>query len=310
MFPGAAPGSVRRVTSPVSLADVIAILDRRYPPSGASEWDAVGTVCGDPAQPVRRVLFAIDATAAVVDEALAWGADLLVTHHPLLLRGVHSVAATTAKGEVVHRLIRGGCALHAAHTNADAPAGGVPESLALAVGLIDLAPLVPAEDAATGAGRVGRLPVPLTLREFAQRVAEVLPATAQGVRVAGDLDATVRVVAVVGGSGDSFFDDVRGAGADVYLTGDLRHHPALELRERAGFEAAAAGRPRSSGRPFLVDVAHSASEFPWLARAAATLADDVAAGHGTTVETRVAALSTDPWTERLASVPREQGPRP
>lgn len=306
------------MTAAATLADVVALLDRRYPPSGAADWDAVGTVCGDPAQPVRRVLLAIDATTAVVDEALAWGADLIVTHHPLLLRGVHAVAATTAKGALVHRLIRGGCALHAAHTNADAVEGGVPESLGLAVGLVDLVPLVPDDrgsdvlgaTGATGAGRVGTLPAPMTLRAFAERVAQVLPPTAQGVRVAGDLDAVVSRVAVVGGSGDSFFDAVRAARADVYLTGDLRHHPALELRERAGFEAVAAGRPRADGRPFLVDVAHSASEWPWLARAAALLADDVAAAHGTTVETRISQQSTDPWTARLASTPREQGPQP
>ncbi len=300
----------------ITLADVVALLDRRYPPSGAEDWDAVGTVCGDPRQPVRRVLLAIDATSAVADEALAWGADLLLTHHPLLLRGVHSVAATTAKGDVVHRLVRGGCALHAAHTNADAVAGGVPESLALALGLVDLAPLVPSgaagdgEAALTGAGRVGRLPEPTTLGAFAARVAATLPATAQGVRVAGDLEGTVTRVAVVGGSGDSFFDAVRTAGVDVYVTGDLRHHPALELRQRAEFEAAAAGLDPSDGRPFLIDVAHSASEWPWLARAAELLAQDVLAAHGTTVETRVSSLSTDPWTAHLASAPREQGPRP
>lgn len=302
----------------ITLADVVALLDRRYPPSGAEDWDAVGTVCGDPRQPVRRVLLAIDATSAVVDEALAWGADLLLTHHPLLLRGVHSVAATTFKGDLVHRLVRGGCALHAAHTNADAVAGGVPESLALALGLVDLVPLVPAGGATadggaeglTGAGRVGRLPEPTTLRAFAERVAETLPRTAQGVRVAGDLDAVVTRVAVVGGSGDSFFDAVRAAGADVYVTGDLRHHPALELRQRAEFEAVAAGLDRSGGRPFLVDVAHSASEWPWLARAAELLAGDVHEAYGTTVETRVSSLTTDPWTAHLASAPREQGPRP
>ncbi len=298
-----------------TLADVVALLDRRYPPSGAEDWDAVGTVCGDPRQPVRRVLLAIDATSAVVDEALEWGADLLLTHHPLLLRGVHSVAATTFKGELVHRLVRGGCALHAAHTNADAVTGGVPESLALALGLVDLRPLVPADDGGaggepTGAGRVGRLPEPTTLRAFAERVAQTLPRTAQGVRVAGDLDATVARVAVVGGSGDSFFDAVRAAGADVYVTGDLRHHPALELRQRAEFEAATAGLERADGRPFLVDVAHSASEWPWLARAAELLARDVAEAHGATVETRVSTLTTDPWTAHLASDPREQGPRP
>jgi dinuclear metal center YbgI/SA1388 family protein len=387
----------------LDLAAVVALLDRRYPPATAEPWDAVGTVCGDPDQPVRRVLLAVDPTLEVVDEAVDWGADLLVTHHPLLLRPVHSVAATTAKGAAVHRLVRAGCALHVAHTNADAARGGVAEALAEAVGLTDLEPLtpVPAEaldkvvvfvptpeaehlvDAlaaagagalgeysrcawtttgtgtfvpgaaaqpaigragqvervdetrvemvaprrlrsrvlaalrtahpyeepafdvlelaalpgSTGIGRVGTLPGDLTLRAFGERVATALPATEQGVRLAGDLDAVVRRVAVVGGSGDSLFDAVRGSGADAYLTADLRHHPASELRERAVFEAA---RQRGvPSRPFLVDVAHFASEWPWLRRAAAQLEADAAAA-GTTVETRVSTLRTDPWTARIA----------
>src|SRR5690606_12517327 len=83
-------------------------------------------------------------TLDVVEEAVAWSADLLVTHHPLLLRPVHSVAATTPKGRAVHRLLRAGCALHVAHTNADAAPGGVAEALAAVLGLVDLRPLVPA----------------------------------------------------------------------------------------------------------------------------------------------------------------------
>ena len=96
---------MRHVSSPV-LADVVRLLERRYPPSTAESWDAVGLVTGDPTQPVRRVLFAVDPVAAVVDEATAWGADLVVTHHPLLLRPVHSIAATTFKGALLHRLVR------------------------------------------------------------------------------------------------------------------------------------------------------------------------------------------------------------
>src|SRR5690606_1860037 len=134
----------------------------------------------------------------------------------------------------------------------------------------------------------------------------VLPPTAQGVRVAGPADAAVRRVAVVGGSGDSFFDAVRAAGADVYVTGDLRHHPALELRERARFEAARAGLAPDAGRPFLVDVAHSASEWPWLARAAERLAADVRAAGGT-IEVRPTTVRTDPW---IAHVPSHAGGLP
>lgn len=303
-------------TAPSSpaLRDVVAALEDLYPPSTAEGWDAVGLVVGDPAAPVRKILFAVDPVAGVVDEAIAWGADLLVTHHPLFLRPVHSVAATTFKGDVVHRLLRAGCGLYVAHTNADAAPRGVADALADLVGITDRSPLVVGDDgvdtgAVRGIGRVGRLAEPTTLGGFAERVAAVLPATAQGVRVAGDLDAPVATAAVVGGSGDSLFDAVRAAAVDVYVTADLRHHPASELRERADFEAGAGG----AATPFLVDVAHFASEWPWLEYAAEDVVArlGVRAGVGTgdgsgegTVSTRVSTIGTDPWTARVASTVR------
>ncbi|HEY5049458.1 MAG TPA: Nif3-like dinuclear metal center hexameric protein [Acidothermaceae bacterium] len=126
-----------------TLADVVAIMEGLYPPSLAASWDAVGLVCGDPAQRVRRILFAVDPVAVVVDEAIERGADLLITHHPLFLHGTSSVAATTAKGRSVHRLIRAGIALHVAHTNADHANPGVSDALAAALGLVDTRPLEP-----------------------------------------------------------------------------------------------------------------------------------------------------------------------
>jgi dinuclear metal center YbgI/SA1388 family protein len=131
------------------LADVTALLDGWYDPSWAADWDAVGLVCGDPAQPVGRILLAVDPAPAVVAEAVEWGADLVVCHHPLLLTGVHGVAATTPKGRVVHDLLRAGTALFTAHTNADVPADGVNEALALAVGVVDPTVLLDEDDDAT-----------------------------------------------------------------------------------------------------------------------------------------------------------------
>lgn len=290
-----------------SLARVVALLEARYPPSTAESWDAVGLVTGDPAAPVRKVLFAVDPVAAVIAEAAEWGADLLVTHHPLLLRGVHSVAAGTLKGQAVHTLITSGCALFAAHTNADAASRGVADALADAFGLLERTPLEPTPGAAPGVGlgRVGRLPSPTTLRAFAELVATVLPETAQGIRVAGDLTAEVSTVAVLGGSGDSHLGAARASGADVYVTSDLKHHGVSDAREQAALDAVLAGRPAQDGRPFLVDTAHFASEWPWLAYAAADLVHDLAAT-GTTVETRVSTVTTDPWTARIA----RPGPTP
>lgn len=369
------------------LADVTAAVDRLYDPTLAESWDAVGLVCGDPDAEVRRVLFAVDPVAAVAEEAVEWGADLVVTHHPLFLRPVHGVAATTPKGRLVHRLLTRGIGLHVAHTNADRADPGVSDALARALGLGGLRPLAPAppdpvdklvvfvpeEEAdqlldalaaagagrigayercawttagigtfrpgegasptigsvgaveqvretrvemvmprarrravlealvaahsyeepaydvyelasmpgAAGTGRVGRLEEPEPLREFLQRVAGALPATATGARAAGDPETPVRTVAVCGGAGDSLLGAARAAGVDAYVTADLRHHPASEAQE--------------AGPPALVDVAHWASEWPWLEAAAARLNDELVSA-GTTVETRVSTTPTDPWT--------------
>lgn len=373
-------------TTVPTLADVIGALETAYPPALAESWDSVGLVAGDPADEVRKVVVAVDATAAVVDEALASGAQLLLVHHPLLLRGVDTVGAHTPKGALLHRLIRGGCALYSAHTNADRADPGVSDALAGALGLVATRPLVPIPDTATdkwvvmvpttdtvrvrealfaagagelgdyrecswtvtgdgqfrplpgaaptlgtvgevetvredrveviaprrsrarilaalraahpyeepafdvfetadfpgsrGLGRIGELPEPQTLREFTARVAAALPRTEWGVRAAGDPERVVRTVAVCGGSGDSLLDTVSRLGADVYVTADLRHHPADEHLRRGG--------------PALVDVAHWASEQPWCAQAKGVLDGRFGSVDGWDV--RVTELRTDPWT--------------
>src|SRR5687768_12680178 len=107
------------------LRDVVELLDEWYPPATADSWDAVGLVAGDPDAPVGKVLLAVDPVQKVADEAATWGADLLVVHHPLFLKAVHGVAATTAKGRTLATLTKAGCALHTAHTNADQARDGV-----------------------------------------------------------------------------------------------------------------------------------------------------------------------------------------
>jgi dinuclear metal center YbgI/SA1388 family protein len=381
--------TIRELPFPaVPLGEVITALEARYDPSLAEDWDAVGLVCGDPEEPVRSVLFAVDPTAEVVDEAIATGVDLLVTHHPLLLSPVHGVPASDPKGRLVHRLIRAGVALFVAHTNADrAPDHGVNDALAGALGVTGLRPLEAAaapetdtlvvfvpvgisdelvdalaaagagvigdytrcvwqttgtgtfipgagthpaigrrghveqvpevrlemvvprssrddvlralhelhpyedpgyaffENSATasraGLGRVGELTDPVTLREFAERVAGTLPATSGGVRVAGDPGRIVRTVAVCGGSGASMMGAAAAVGADVFVTSDLKHHAAQDAAQASG--------------PALCDVAHFASEFPWLACAADLLRRDL----GARVDVTVSARPTDPWTWRV-----------
>src|SRR5690348_5056930 len=117
----------------VALSEIIGVLDEAYPPRLAQGWDSVGLVCGDPCETVETVTVAVDATAAVVAEVPDSG--LLLAHHPLLLRGVDTVAASTAKGALLHQMIRTGRALFTAHTNADSAAPGVSDALAETIGL-------------------------------------------------------------------------------------------------------------------------------------------------------------------------------
>jgi dinuclear metal center YbgI/SA1388 family protein len=376
------------------LAELIAVLEEWFDPRLAESWDAIGLVCGDPDEPVERVLLAVDAVPSTVGEAIDWSAQLLLTHHPLLLTGVHGVPADDPKGVLVHRMIRTGVAHYVAHTNADVARPGVSDALADALGLTEVRPLDPRPSAAldklvvfvpqaaapalvdalaaagagrlgdyercawltdglgtfrplpgaspaigavgeveqvpetrvemvvptgrraeviaalraahpyeepafdllatvplageVGTGRIGRLPTPMTLAEFVAHAARVLPPTAWGVRAAGDPDVRVQSIAVCGGSGGDRAETARAAGADVFLTADLKHHPVVEaVTERGGSGMA------------LVDAAHWATEAPWLDAVAAALRDRFA----TTVEVRVSRRVTDPWTLHLPSAP-------
>jgi dinuclear metal center YbgI/SA1388 family protein len=268
----------------MNLADAVAALEKAYPPELAESWDAVGLVCGDPAADVSSVLVCVDPVESTVDEALSLGCQLIVAHHPLLLRGVHGVPADTPKGSLVHRLIRGGCALYCAHTNADAANPGVSDALAAAIGLAVIRPLNPREDGFTGIGRIAELPEPEPFAAFVERVAAALPATEGGVRGAGDPQRPIKTVAVSGGAGDSYLGVATAAGVDAYVTADLRHHPASEHLAAAGV-------------PALVDVAHWASEWPWCEQAAGVLRSSF----GGNVDIHVSTRRTDPWTVGVAT---------
>lgn len=285
---GDQPGSLALVPR---LSEVIAALENLWPAERAEPWDAVGTVVGDPDQEVSRVLFAVDPVQEIVDEAVKLDADLLVTHHPLYLRGTTTVAASTFKGRVVHTLIKHDIALHVAHTNADTADPGVSDALAGALDLRVVGPLVPDPadpSGRRGLGRICELDHPLTVRELALKAAERLPATAQGIRVAGDSEATVRTIAVSGGSGDSLFDQVRAAGVDAFLTADLRHHPVSEARAHSPLA--------------LLDAAHWATEWPWC-ELAATQLDEISDRNGWGLRVHVSDTVTDPWTAHAASNP-------
>jgi dinuclear metal center YbgI/SA1388 family protein len=280
---------VTHTGSETTVADVVSAMSTRYPAEWAEDWDRVGLVVGDPAAPVRRVLLVVDCVPETVTEAVDRGVEMIIAHHPLLLRGVHSVATTSYKGSVVHHLIRAGIALLVAHTNADVAEPGVSGALAGVLELRDTRPLLPGAGGPAGSGRVGLLPHSMTLAELAAYVAARLPATFTGVRAAGDPDRRVATLAVMGGAGDECLGAAAAVGADAYLTADLRHHPASEHLAEAG--------------PALLDAAHWATERPWLDLLATELAADLPIG------VYVSDLVTDVWRVHVPS-PQLKEPRP
>lgn len=267
-----------------TLSELTAHLDSIYPRHWAYDWDRVGLVLGRGEWPARKVLCAVDCVPETVQEAIEIEADVMVVHHPLLLRGVsHVDPSVSHKGDIIHSLIENRIGLYVAHTNADVANPGVSDALADRLGLQNLRPLAPLNDgehidSGRGIGRVGTLPNSLRLREFVNLVSAVLPRTAWGIRATGRVDQSVTTVAVSGGAGDSYLGAAQSAGVDVFVTSDLRHHPVSEFLADGGSDA-----------PALIDVAHYASERPWVdlvARQISEVAKEVIVSH------RV----TDPWT--------------
>ncbi|MBW3087910.1 Nif3-like dinuclear metal center hexameric protein [Bifidobacterium sp. 82T24] len=292
-----------------SLYQIVNVLETLYPLRYAEEWDEPGLIVGDPAWSVSRIYCAVDPTSEIVDEAIAHGASLLITHHPLFFRSVHEVSGLGFRGDIVNRLVEHHCALWVGHTNADSAHRGTAHAFADRLGLVDQRPLVPIHDDrsefSVGLGRVGSLPEPTTLRELATRVARLLPETSLGIQVAGDPDEPVRLVATLPGSGDSLFDEVRASGADVYITSDLRHHPATDAWQQAKYETRlraqgfAVGHGDATPRPALINTPHSAIERSLFHYLVGDVRDAIANRLGVTIPVELSQTNTDPWTFRM-----------
>ena len=262
----------------VKLASLLPVFESLWPQASADEWDQVGLASGSPDQQIERVLLCVDPTINVLQEAKNRSCQLVVSHHPLLLEGVHSVAEGELKGDILAYAITNSIALFSAHTNADIVPGGVSDVLATKIGIQGSVPLVPTSGV-SGHGRVGNLDSPMSIRDLAIRINEVLPATYAPIRLAGDPDRIVSKVAVVGGSGASFLPDAINAGAECFITSDLKHHVSLEAISDPANQIS------------LIDISHFAAESLWLEPAATQLSEKVP-----TVEVLVSEISTDPWS--------------
>jgi dinuclear metal center YbgI/SA1388 family protein len=263
----------------ITVRELNSLIDSQWPLSGQEDWDNSGLVSGSPDSVLKSALLVVDVTDETVSEAIDGGHDVLIAHHPLLLRGIMSIAEDRYKGELLARLIRAKCALIAIHTNGDRVPTGTSATLASAIGLTDTQPLV--ENALGGGMGVHGKVAPQTLGDFARAIAAALPSTAGGVRVAGDFARQVATVSLCAGAGDSLLTHPMVRSSDVYVSSDLRHHPASEFREQA----------RLDNDTALIDISHWAAEWLWLDQAAKELR-----GLAPELAVTVSHLNTDPWT--------------
>ncbi len=211
-------------SQPFTVNDLLAALDGIAAFALAESWDNVGLLAGDASTPVRGILVALDPTEEMVDEALASGANVLVTHHPVIFQPLKAVRTDTPAGRLLAKALAAGVALIACHTNLDLVGGGVNDVLAARLGLVEIRPLADRADAEHAFGRLGRLTAALPGREVLARVARLLGV--EVLAVAGPVPETVRTVAVCGGSGSELAETAWRAGAELYLTAEVKHSTA------------------------------------------------------------------------------------
>lgn len=250
---------------PVKCQTIVSYIEEMAPKALALEHDNTGWQVGDPQAPVEKVLVALDVSAQTVDEAAEKGAQLIVSHHPLIYRPLRNIRLDLPLGGVLAKLIRAGIGVYSAHTNLDAAENGVSDALAERLGLVEVTLLNPDVG---GFGRVGRPSEPVAFGEFIEKVKAALDVPA--VRAGGPPDREVKKVAICGGSGGDLWSKAAFAGADVFITGDLKYHTVQDIL--------------NAGMNFI-DPGHFASEKVILEPLAAYLRERIEkAGLGVSVE--------------------------
>jgi dinuclear metal center YbgI/SA1388 family protein len=258
------------------LSSLVNHFNSLWPESEVADWDWSGLMIGELSSDIHTVVLSVDVTIDVLAHAKKLGANLILSHHPMFLKGAHTLREDSAKGSEAAFAIKNDLAVFSAHTNADFVPNGVSQTLAKALGLGSLDFL----DAETKQGVIGTLGKPTTLLDFARAAAKVLPSVAQGLRVAGDPNRKISKVGLVAGAGDSYLNLAQAANLDLFITSDLRHHPSQDFVEQA----------KLTNGPALMDIAHWAAEWLWLEAAQQQLSDKFES-----VSFIVSDLSTDPW---------------
>ena len=198
-------------------SELVRPIEEFAPVHEQEKWDNCGFSVGDPQKEISKALIALDCTEAVVDEAIETGADIIITHHPLIFGGVKKITPQNELGRIIYKAVKNNIAIYAAHTNMDKAAGGVSAVMADKLGLCSREILTP-----DGFGIAGTLEEELSVEELVGKLNNAVGVDV--IRCSAPLDDKISRVAVCGGSGKSFIADAMAKGAQVYVTGDITYH--------------------------------------------------------------------------------------
>ncbi|MEZ6131480.1 MAG: Nif3-like dinuclear metal center hexameric protein [Planctomycetaceae bacterium] len=255
-----------------TVSDVIAFLEKFAPPFLAEDWDNVGLLVGRHDLPLNRVMTCLTLTPDVAKEAVDRHVNMVVSHHPVLFRGVKQMTDASQEGRMLLTLIENRIAIYCPHTCFDSAAPGINQQLAETLGLTQIQPIRPIPEMENiGGGRMGNLPAPTTLRMFMATARQCV--AAPYLEYVGALTANVSLVAVACGAAAEFLADAMRLGCDTFVTGEARFHTALEARA-AGINLVLLGH-YSSERPAMQRLADTlATEFPGLETFASLVEQD------------------------------------
>lgn len=201
--------------------DIASVIERLAPKSLAYDWDNVGLLCGDEEQSVKKILLTLDLDMGVVNEAVELGAQMIVSHHPIMFKPVNKITEQTPTGRLLRALIKNNISFYAAHTNLDIAKGGLNDLLAKKLCLNDVRVLEYTNDEGEGIGRIGNAAAPITLGELANQIKKALGV--DYLRYSGDTNSYVSKIALNTGGGTSLIGAALDANADVFITGDYKY---------------------------------------------------------------------------------------
>ena len=205
----------------MKVRDVIQAIEEFAPLSIQESWDNSGLCIGSPDSPASSVLLGLDCTPELVDEAIACGADMIVTHHPLIFSGLKKISPGDATCAAVIKAVKAGISVYAAHTNADKVIAGVSGAMAAKLGLADVE-ILDEDGEGTGLGAVGNLPEPLSAEEAVALVKERFGL--KSIRASKPVEGKISRIAMCGGSGGSLIKTAMASGAQLYISGDISYH--------------------------------------------------------------------------------------